>query len=317
MHGFRRILVGVDLSHADRLAAAELNPPTQEAVRRAVWLAGQLSAELTFFASLDISAHTRELLEERFEETTQNVESEAHAVLDELVQRAKQDGVAAHARLTFGPPWLEITKDVLREGHDLVVVGTRDLGTAGRWLFGSTGMKLLRNCPCPVWVTKPDPNWDDVNMLVASDLEEASQNVLNVAVGGGQLADAKVHVLHALDLTIDRRMFHTGLPEAQVQEFRRKKIAEAEQELHEQLAQTDYRTLTYGVQVHVKEGPPDLVILEAIEEYDIDLLVLGTVARHGIPGVLIGNTCERLLSQVPCSVLAIKPPDFVCPVELD
>ena len=39
MQGFRNVLVGVDLSHADRLADSELSDPTQEAVNRALWLA--------------------------------------------------------------------------------------------------------------------------------------------------------------------------------------------------------------------------------------------------------------------------------------
>ena len=54
MPRFCNIVVGVDLSHADRLAASELNPPTQEAVRRAIWLSAQLSAKLTFFSAIDL-----------------------------------------------------------------------------------------------------------------------------------------------------------------------------------------------------------------------------------------------------------------------
>ena len=46
----------------------------------------------------------------------------------------------------------------------------------------------------------------------------------------------------------------------------------------------------------------------------IDLLVLGTVARTGIAGYVIGNTAEAVLSQVTCSVLAVKPEGFVSPV---
>ena len=41
---------------------------------------------------------------------------------------------------------------------------------------------------------------------------------------------------------------------------------------------------------------------------------MGTVARTGIPGLLIGNTAESVLSQVGCSVIAVKPDGFVSPV---
>jgi universal stress protein E len=44
------------------------------------------------------------------------------------------------------------------------------------------------------------------------------------------------------------------------------------------------------------------------------LLVMGTIARTGITGVFVGNTAERLLPQIPCSVLAIKPAGFKSPI---
>jgi universal stress protein E len=43
--------------------------------------------------------------------------------------------------------------------------------------------------------------------------------------------------------------------------------------------------------------------------------VMGTISRGGIPGVLVGNTAERLLPRLDCSLLTVKPEDFVCPVE--
>jgi len=50
-------------------------------------------------------------------------------------------------------------------------------------------------------------------------------------------------------------------------------------------------------------------------QLDADLVVMGTVGRSGIAGLFIGNTAEMVLEQVQCSVLAIKPPGFVSPVE--
>ena len=42
---------------------------------------------------------------------------------------------------------------------------------------------------------------------------------------------------------------------------------------------------------------------------------MGTVARGGFQRFLVGNTAERILPELPCSVLAVKPTDFVCPIE--
>lgn len=315
MQPFRKILVGIDLSSASGPTADALAAPTKEAVKRASWLAGQLDSELLFFAAEDVDELRSELPGAEFD--TEGIAKSGHQLLDELVAQAASAGLTASANLEFGRPWQTIIKEVISGGHDLVIVGTRDRGTASRILFGSTALKLMRNCPCPVWVTRPDPNWEDLNILVASDLSEVSQSALNIAVNGAQLADAKLHLLHAIDNTHVRRMWLTGMRDKEVEEVRQSRHDEATAQLQEQLAQTDYRTLSYGVQVHVVEGAADVAVLNAIEEYDIDLLVMGTIARSGIAGLIVGNTAERLMAQVPCSVLAVKPDGFECPVDLD
>ncbi|MDX2428746.1 MAG: universal stress protein [Xanthomonadales bacterium] len=53
------------------------------------------------------------------------------------------------------------------------------------------------------------------------------------------------------------------------------------------------------------------------KQIEADLIVMGTVARTGVPGFIIGNTAEAILGQIECSVLALKPPGFVTPVTVD
>lgn len=316
MQQFRKILVGVDLSSMEEMSASTLPAPTREAVKRALWLAGQISCEVTFLSVEDVQALEEELLHERFQLDHQSIEERASAVLQELVTEAEEEGVRAQAKVVFGTPWKAIVREVLADEHDLVLVGTRNRGTVSRLLFGSTALRLLQCCPVPVWITRPDPNWDDFNILVASDLSEVSQRALDIGVGAAQLSHARLHVLHVVEDNIGPHLWLTGLPQSELEAYRSKRLADAEEQLQEQLSQTDYRTLSQGVQVHVVEGSPDIAIVEAIEKYQIDLLVMGTAARSGLAGFLIGNTATRLLAQVSCSVLAVKPDDFQCPVTL-
>ncbi len=69
-------------------------------------------------------------------------------------------------------------------------------------------------------------------------------------------------------------------------------------------------------QLHLIEGEPSDSIPELVATKSIDLLVMGTVCRTGIPGFIIGNTAEEVLSQINCSVLTLKPEGFITPVEL-
>ncbi len=314
MQRFRNILVGIDLANADHLAEFELTPPNEEALRRAIWLAAHTGGRLTIFAALDIAEPARTMLQQELEHTEGNLERQAGEILERFVVRAKSQGVEAVQRLGFGSPWQEICRQVLVENHDLVVIGTRDLGQISRILFGSTGVKLLRYCPCPVWITRPDPNWDDLNILVPSDLSDVSQDALRIAVNGGQLVDTRLHLLHAVEGMIAPPAWFGKTQRKMVNDFLCQERAEATRRLHEQLSLTDYRTLPHGVQVHVVDGPPDEAILKAIDDFQIDLVVMGTAGNAGLSGFVVGTTAERLVAHMKCSVIAVKPPGFECPV---
>jgi len=62
---------------------------------------------------------------------------------------------------------------------------------------------------------------------------------------------------------------------------------------------------------------PARAIVKLARSKKIDLLVMGTVCRTGVAGFFIGNTAEKVLSEVNCSVLTVKPQGFVTPVTLD
>jgi nucleotide-binding universal stress UspA family protein len=69
-------------------------------------------------------------------------------------------------------------------------------------------------------------------------------------------------------------------------------------------------------QVYIMEGRTQTMIQKVIEEKSIDILVMGTVGRSGIPGLLIGNTAESLINDIQCSLMAVKPDGFVSPITL-
>ena len=311
MEFFKNILVGVDLSRAEQPAAEHLSAPAKCAVERAIWLAGQVSAELTFFSATDLPASSQNLLKE---EGLKALDEGTRQVLDELVAKAESEGVRAKSQVAHGTAWEEIIRHVKQHKNDLVIAGTRDAGFASRLLYGSTAMRLLRYCPCPVWVTKPGANWEDLEILVASDFSEVSQQAIDLGVRAARMTGARLRVLHALGHHIDSRLRHTGFRDDEIRTYYDSLRQEAEQKLHEQLAQTDYRTVQAGVIAEVKEGPADIVILETIDEHKIDLLIMGTIARRGLAGMLIGNTAESLLPQLPCAILAVKPADFESPI---
>ena len=313
MKRFKNILVGVDLAQGDVLVSENLVPPTEEAVTRAIWLAKSNSARLIFFhalplAAINLDAQTQMLLEEHHGKRT--VTDHANEVLAIMVERANKEGVAAESLVVHGKSWVEMIRQVLRENHDLVIVGSRRLGPVKRFMVGSTGIKLLRKCPCPVWVTQPQPERRIASILVAHDLRPIGDLAMELACSMAQIHDAQLHVLHAAEYPEIDYMLPARVSAENAARYRQ----DAEEHIAAQLGRFQ---LAQPAQVRFVTDPPDSAILDCIERHSIELLVMGTVARAGITGLITRNTAERLLPQIPCSVLAVKPKGFKSPVALE
>jgi universal stress protein E len=55
-------------------------------------------------------------------------------------------------------------------------------------------------------------------------------------------------------------------------------------------------------------------IPELVRKLGCDIVVMGAISRSGMKRVVIGNTAERLLDDLPCDLLIVKPPSFVSSV---
>jgi universal stress protein E len=65
----------------------------------------------------------------------------------------------------------------------------------------------------------------------------------------------------------------------------------------------------------LQKGDVRRLLPQLVDERNVDLVVMGTVSRGGLPGLLIGNTAEKLINSLSCSVLAVKPDSFVSPIK--
>lgn len=315
---FRNILVGVDLTHYDA-HTLQPSPVAAAVVQKALWLGAKTSARLTFFSALDLNLETLPQIERTdYYELTTSAERTAAKVLRSLVQQARVQGIEAEDKLALGKGWLELVRQALRDRHDLVLIGTRDRQGLEWMLFGSTAVKVLRRCPCPVWVVKPGREPSPLKILVTSGLDPASEEGLRLAAGIAQAAPAVVHLLHVVDFPLDRH-WATSLPDAREKAYRCRVREHAAKEIEVQIDRAGARRVSPPVQVHLMDEIGILAdegILLFLKKEPMDLLIMGTIGRGGLAGVMIGNTAERLLPQLSCSLLAVKPKDFVSPVKL-
>lgn len=300
--------------------ATELAATSQLAVRQAYELAVGIGAAVDLVCVLAEPATGFFGSEAKARAAFEQEHSEADAVLGDI-ERSLADEIGAPPEvvrhIVTGQPWHEILKVAGTSRDRMIICGTRDKGAVSRFLFGSTGIRLLRNAPCPVWLIKPRVDDDaELDVLAATDLTEVGMDVLDTAIGLARALPVRLTILHSVDDDLDRHIARTGVSAEDMAEYRKQSVQAAEARLHDQLSMTDYRTVERGVQCQIAEGAADASILSAIEELNTDLLIMATVGRGGIPGILLGNTAERLLPELPCSLIAVKPDDFVCPVKL-
>ncbi|MCA9046276.1 MAG: universal stress protein, partial [Planctomycetaceae bacterium] len=260
MSSFRRILVGIDV------VDGELPAATRQAFESAVKLAAvDHSVELILLTVTNAPvADTEAFL--TAEENAVGTQGTLARIQSELVDQAKEAGVAASTRLAFGKSWYEIIREVIKSDCDLVVVGTRGKGTAERMLFGSTCMKLLRNCPCPVWVTRPEPEGEIPVILAADDFSRTGESVLEIGVHLARAMEGRFLAMHSTPSIKENALLRTGVSDTDVAEQRASMRAEAEQQLTNRLAHLDVRTIPGGTKIRVVDGAADLAIEEAVRE---------------------------------------------------
>jgi nucleotide-binding universal stress UspA family protein len=250
---------------------------------------------------------------------------ERQTQVDALVSAMSQKGIKASAKVLSGTPFLEIIRQVLRKKHDLVMIAAEGKGVLAERLFGSTSMHLMRKCPCPVWVVKDTRHKKYQQILAAvdttGDYPEHQQNSLNplimqLAGAMAKMNNAELHAIQVWSVYGEGYMdMRGGLNEKSIRNFRTIAKKQYTDQLNKLLAAVDLDGVT--VHKHLPRAEDvSKAIVSLVKNKKIDLLVMGTVCRTGVAGFFIGNTAEKVLNRVNCSVLTVKPEGFVTPVKL-
>ncbi len=235
----------------------------------------------------------------------------------------------------MGKPFIEIIHHVLAHGCDLVLKTAEEMPGLARGLFASTDQHLLRKCPCPVWLRQRDDTPPFKTIVAAVDVDDASEaltgphadlnaSILDTALRLAIAPGAVVHVLHVWDAPGEGLVrLWSDAPDLDkaVADYVTQVQTTQWQALDHLVAAARHRLLPQTTEhpslaVHMERGAPRTVIPQQVDALQADLLVMGTIARTGVPGFIIGNTAEDVLNSVTCSVVTVKPPAYVSPVRL-
>ena len=319
------------------LCIMEPEKECKQALERAVTLAENNQANLTVITvassiSADIGMSEGGSISTDLQATIVNChKQELEAHVEPYRQRIKIE-----TRVLTGTPFLEITREVLRNAHDLVIKCPESLDWLDR-LLSSDDKQLLRKCPCPVWMVQPQTGESFDRILAAVDVDDSypakelktrqalNEMVMELASSLAMSEFAEFHVVHAWEAVGEGALRHGAFmqrPENEVNAYVEQACRHHTQLLDELIGKVSAKlgeeaTNYIKPQLHMLKGSARKVIPELAKELQVDCIVMGTVARTGVPGLFMGNTAETILDQLECSVLAIKPPGFVTPVTLE
>ena len=271
-----------------------------------------IAEEIKFFDELSSK------LTGRYEKLRQAVVAHHHERLDGFLNHPRWQGIDVRPDYTESDDFIVIIRKVISEGYDLVIKeATLEQG------IDQLSMRLVRKCPCPVWVIKYDAT-DFKRILAAVDVGEENpetaalnKKIVELTHSLAQRERGEAHYLHSWRLEYEL-MLHSPrfkVTTEEISEMKRELFSERQSELLRIL--NDNHIHYQENQVHLREGSSSEVIQQVIAELNIDVVVMGSVGRSGIPGLLIGNKAEALLTTINCTVLTVKPDGFKTPVTLD
>lgn len=144
-------------------------------------------------------------------------------------------------------------------------------------------------------------------ILVPVDFSKPSENALKVAAQLAKKNNAKIVVLHVVELA--ESLFGTEQFNVDNQEVMF--FLKMAKERFKKFLNKDYLK-DIEILDHVDIGPTSYMIAKNVKEKDIDLVIMGSVGASGLKEVFIGSNTEKIVrnSNVPVLVVKKEMKDF-------
>lgn len=207
------------------------------------------------------------------------------AWLDRLVEDLRAQGGDVTTEVEVCEDWREaLAPAAKRYGADLIIKASNQRSTIQRRLLKTSDWTLLRGAHCPVLLVKSDrverhsSVIASVNMAAKDEAhKKLSERVIEVARQVAEVTGAELHAANAFSGSLN--FVHPP-----------------------DLAKW------VGIErsrAHVGDKSPEELVVQLANEMDNPLIVIGSIARSGVPGVVVGNTAERILDRSPADILTV------------
>ncbi|MEO6185435.1 MAG: universal stress protein [Steroidobacteraceae bacterium] len=309
MSSIRRILVAVK----------DTRRKSSPAIVKAARLARALNARLELFHAI-----SEPLVVDAFmfaDQSLQKFESDSSAGhlkrLQTMAAPLLRAGIKVETAVEWDFPAHEaVIRRAHRTGADLIVAERHAERHVAPWVLRYTDWELLRRSPVPVLLVKKPRKYTSPRILAAVDPSHAfaktsglDKKIIAIAASVSAALRGQLHVVHAYVPTI------IGMKEAELN------TPDASQRIvrrAEELAGGRLEGVLRGRSKligprrrHLVARHPVDAIPQVVQEIGCDIVVMGDLSRSGLKRLVIGNTAERLVDELSCDLLIVKPPAFI------
>ena len=202
--------------------------------------------------------------------------------------------------VTIGNPRYELVS--LSDSRDatLVCVDANIAKPIERFVLGSTAATVVAGVKASVLVSRKRSRTGDLRIVIGVDHSNYCNAALHKFIGWMPRGIAHIDLVtvfnpdDARGTDIDVDSFDT--------------IGAIRERLQDHLAQTErfMKRVTQDIQLHVMEGRPATVLVDAAERFDADLLVVCAKGHGLLERITLGSTSTQVIDSPKTSVLVLR-----------
>jgi universal stress protein E len=308
MTTIRRILVAVK----------DLRPGSHPVVRKAGQIARAFRAQVELYHCLSEPLPVDVGFDgsQGFKGLEHDLRARALQSLERLAVTIRSKGVKVSVEAVWDSPVYDaIVRRAIKIKADLIVASSHPGPHLLPAVMRLTDWELVRLSPVPLLLVKNARPYRRPAVLVAVDPSHAFAKPLKLDSGllqtGAALSRSLKGTLHAVHAYV---RLPSGIvpPDAMsVTDYALRQIEHRTRQTAEAVFTRELKgtRIPPGRRYLIGRHPID-AILQATRKTRSAILVMGAISRSGLKRLLIGNTAERILDELPCDALVLKPSGF-------
>ena len=229
------------------------------------------------------------------------VEGSVAKRLKETQDTIKRNGITVNEPITtFGSAFDQIIQYANNYDVNVIIIGSGEKTRGDKFQLGITAEKLIRHANQPVWVVKKGASPIIKKILCPVDFSEPSRRALTNAIHLSRNFHTDLAILTVIELlpnVYGKRIDVSG----DIQ-----KVYEKNQNIQfaQFLREFDFHNVSWNKVI--RQGVPDQEILNQVRGTKPDLLIMGSEGRTGLARLLWGSVAEKVIREMPCSVITVK-----------